>query len=325
MAPTSAFDSLLGALRGSFPASSVADDAVLVPLGGGITNRNYTVVIEGRVCVVREPGERTEVLGIDRAHEAQAAQRAAQLLIGPPVVGLLNGYGTLITELVPGRHLEGDQFVERLDEVVFLLKLFHASGSLGGSFPIHRVVEWHARDARRHGVRPPADYSELLTISTAIEAAFASFGDMPVPCHNDLLPANVLFRDQTAILLDFEYAGMNSRYFDLGNLAVNCELSITAEHRLLELYFNDHGEDDDGEDEAATQQAATAHFARLQLMKVMSEFREAMWAVVQQAISTLGTDFVSYAHERFESALSLARSPDFPMWIEVAARPDPTL
>ena len=34
-----------------------------------------------------------------------------------------------------------------------------------------------------------------------------------------------------------------------------------------------------------------SRWARLQLMQVMSEFREGMWAVVQQAISTLDTDF----------------------------------
>ena len=41
-------------------------------------------------------------------------------------------------------------------------------------------------------------------------------------------------------------------------------------------------------------------------MKVMSELREGMWAVVQQAISTLDTDFATYADERLASASALA-------------------
>jgi hypothetical protein len=42
----------------------------------------------------------------------------------------------------------------------------------------------------------------------------------------------------------------------------------------------------------------------------MSEFREGMWAVVQQAISTLDTDFVTYADERLGSALALTEAFD---------------
>ena len=47
------------------------------PLTGGITNRNFVVHAGGREFVVRLPGERTELLGIDRANEAEAARRAA--------------------------------------------------------------------------------------------------------------------------------------------------------------------------------------------------------------------------------------------------------
>src|SRR5204862_459465 len=74
-----------------------------------------------RRFVARLPGERTELLGIDRANEAEAAARAAELGIGPPVFGELDGVGTLVTELVPGGHLEPDAFIARLGEVVPLI------------------------------------------------------------------------------------------------------------------------------------------------------------------------------------------------------------
>ena len=56
-------------------------------------------------------------------------------------------------------------------------------------------------------------------------------------------------------------------------------------------------------------------------MKMMSEFREGMWAVVQQAISTLDTDFVSYAHERLGNCERLAASAEFDRWLTDAAQP----
>ena len=95
-------------------------------------------------------------------------------------------------------------------------------------------------------------------------------------------------------------------FFDLGNLSVNSELNDEAEDRLLTLYFG---------------QITKSSWARLQLMKMMSEFREGMWAVVQQAISSLDTDFVSYANERLDSCERLASQPEFESWLVDAANP----
>ncbi len=39
-------------------------------------------------------------------------------------------------------------------------------------------------------------------------------------------------------------------------------------------------------------------------MRVVSDFREAMWGVLQQGISTLDVDFVAYAAEHFDRLLA---------------------
>ena len=277
------------------------------PIELGITNRNYKVTLpDDTGYMLRVPGERTEVLGIDRACEAEAARRADALGIGPPVLCELPGVGTLVTGFVPGRHASDDaEFVGRLPEVVAALRAFHRSGPIAGRFPIHRVVEWHERDASSRGVRPPESYAELHARSAAIEAAFAAAPTPPVPCHNDLLPANVLFDEGRVWLLDFEYAGMNDPFFDLGNLAANSALDPAAQEGLLSSYFG-----------AVT----SARWARLQLMMVMSELREGMWAVVQQAISTLThVDFVAYADERLGNCARLCATPEFGRWLNDAA------
>ncbi len=74
-----------------------------------------------------------------------------------------------------------------------------------------------------HGLRATA-----RTVGTHRVGLRAS-PDAPVACHNDLLPGNVLFDIDRAWLLDFEYAGMNDRYFDLANLSVNCGLDQEAD------------------------------------------------------------------------------------------------
>ena len=279
---------------------------LIEPIALGITNRNFKVTLpDGRAFMMRLPGERTEVLGIDRACEAEATHRAAELGIGPRVHRELPGVGTLVTEFIPGRHAaDHAEFQQpgRQGTVVELLRRFHGSGQITGRFPIHRVVEWHARDAARFGVDPPAAFGELRECSRAIEQAFARSPMPAMPCHNDLLPANVLFDDDAAggpraFLLDFEYAGMNDVFFDLANLSVNSAFTAEADERLLQTYFGT---------------VTAVHVARLELMKIMSELREGMWAVVQQAISTLDTfDFVAYADERLAHCRDLCADDAF--------------
>jgi thiamine kinase-like enzyme len=305
-------DEVLELLR-SVPGWEAAELTV-TPITTGLTNRNFRVDVagEGRY-VVRLPGERTDVLGIDRSCEAEATRRAAALGIAPRVRGELPGQRTLITEFVDGRPAVPDDFRDRdrLAAVVGLLRRFHVSGPITGRFPIFRVIEWHARDARAHGVEPPAMFNEGSAIAARIEAAWSRHPLDPVACHNDLLPANVLFGRDQAWLIDFEYAGMNDPFFDLANFSINCALDPAADDELLTLYFGTVSD--------------TAARARLALMKIMSELREGMWAVVQQAISTLTTtDFVAYADEHLGRAIELATGSRLNAWLDAAAsqRPD---
>ena len=75
--------------------------------------------------------------------------------------------------------------------------------------------------------RPPA----------RVEAALSGPEHEPVLCHDDLLAANFLRCADGIRIVDWEYAGMGDRYFDLGNFAVNNELDAGQEAALLDAYF----------------------------------------------------------------------------------------
>jgi len=47
------------------------------------------------------------------------------------------------------------------------------------------------------------------------------------------------------------------------------------------------------------------------LMRFMSDFREAMWGIVQLAISELDFDFGAYVEEHFERLARTAAEPRF--------------
>ncbi|MFL5868221.1 MAG: hypothetical protein ACJ766_14075, partial [Thermoleophilaceae bacterium] len=58
--------------------------------------------------------------------------------------------------------------------------------------------------------------------------------------------------------------------------------------------------------------------ATLQLMRFMSDFREAMWGVVQSGISELDFDFEDYAAKHFDRLSAAGADPRFETWLREA-------
>src|ERR671911_1189752 len=83
-------------------------------LGGGITNRNFRVDVDGETFVVRLPGKDTDLLGIDRDAERRAAQSAHEAGVAPEVIAFLSQHGVLVTRFVRGDPLPPDD-LERPD------------------------------------------------------------------------------------------------------------------------------------------------------------------------------------------------------------------
>jgi thiamine kinase-like enzyme len=280
------------------------------PLDGGITNRNYRVTLDGESFVVRAPGENTQLLGIDRRHEEQAARQAAGLGVSPEVVAFVEPEGSLVTRFVAGRVAEPAALRSPplLAEAAALLRVVHGGPPIAAVFDWYRVPQDYASTARAHGVDVPPAYDRAMDVASRVRAAFAAGArpEAPCPCHNDLLAANFLVADDDGglRLVDWEYAGMNDRYFDLGNFAVNNELDADGDVALVEAYFG----------------AVTARrLARLRLMKVISDLREAMWGVVQAGVSTLDVDFLAYAGKHFDRLLENAAQPGFDALLDDAA------
>jgi len=286
---------------------------VLHSLEGGITNRNLLVDVDGERFVLRLTGVDTHLLGIDRDVERAANTRAAELGLAPEVVAFLEPECYLVTRFVPGEAVPAEEMhaAAMLAPVATILRTFHESGPLPGAFDCFRIPEASADNARARGVPIPRSLTTALDRAAEIEAAFDASPEPRVPCHNDLLPANFL-RDSSGPnhrvwLLDWEYAGMNERYFDLGNFSVNNELDADSEAAFLDAYFG-----------AVTPR----RLARLALMKIMSDLREAMWGVVQQGISTLDFDYVGYAGKHFDRLLGNAAAPGYRSLLDDAATPD---
>ena len=119
-------------------------------LGGGITNRNFKVSVDGATYVLRIGGKDTELLGIDRRAEHEASLAAAAVGVGPEVVAFIEPEGFLVT-----RYIEGEVVVpealrepEPLRRVAQALRAVRQAADPGALRLVPR-----RRGVRRHGGR----------------------------------------------------------------------------------------------------------------------------------------------------------------------------
>jgi thiamine kinase-like enzyme len=274
-----------------------------LPLAGGITNRNFRLRLGGEDLVLRVCDRGAEVLGIDRITEEIASRRAAAEKIAPPVVAFLDDVPALVTRWLPGGGLTAEEVRApgNLVQVARLLRRLHSCPALPTSFDVIRLVERQ----RSLAAALPESFDRVMELAGRIEAALTGPEHEPVPCHNDLLTANFVRDGGRVCIVDWEYAGMNDRYFDLGNLSVNNEFGPDDDRALLEAYWG----------EPATERRSAA----LALMRLVSDLREAMWGAVQQGRSELDFDYAGYANEHFGRLERAAADPRVEEWLAVAA------
>ena len=281
--------------------------ATVEPLGGGITNHNFKVTVEGSAYVLRVGGKDTELLGIDRHAEHAAAEAAHTVGIGPEVVAFIPELACLVTRFIEAQPIPPEAMREpaMLERVVPAIRAFHGGPSLPSSFSPFRMVAAYAREAQGRGVPVPEEYDDLRVMAGEIEGGFDSNPIPSRPCHNDLLNANFLLDgDGRVRIVDWEYAGMGDRFFDLANFSVNHGFEPEHDEALLSAYFGE---------------VRPADLASVRLMRFMSDLREAMWGVVQQGISQLDFDFVKYADDHFGRLRATAADARFERWLEAAA------
>jgi thiamine kinase-like enzyme len=266
-------------------------DLVLTPLSGGITNRNFRVDADGgltaaarggQTFVIRLGGNDTHLLGISREVEHAATVAAAGVGVGPEVTAYIRPEGFLVTRFIVGSGIsdEAVHAPETIRRVADSIRRIHDGPAIPGIFVPYRIGEAYRALAQARGVPIPAAYEAAHERIRRIELAFLRHPVEMRPCHNDLLNANFIDDGERVRIVDWEYAGMGDPFFDLGNFSVNHGLSVEEDRLLLDAY--------EGE-------ARPERLARLRLMRIVSDFREAMWGVLQQAISTLDVDFVAYA------------------------------
>jgi thiamine kinase-like enzyme len=265
----------------------------IVPITGGLTNRNY-LVRDGALRRVVRLGNDIPVHHINRQNELAASRAAHAAGISPAVIHHVPG--VLVLDFIDAAPLSpGDiSKPETLARLIPLIRTCHHDmarhfrGQAMIFWAFHVIRDYVANLKAANSIYAPL-LDGLLGKAEYLEEAAGpfeiTFG------HNDLLAANFLDDGKRLWLIDWDYAGFNTPLFDLGGLASNSEFSGEAEWLMLETYFERPLTDD--------------LRRRYQAMKCASLLRETLWSMISEIHSAIDFDYATYTAEnlsRFERA-----------------------
>jgi thiamine kinase-like enzyme len=228
---------------------------------------------------------------------------AASVGVGAPVVDYLPGEGVLVVEFLPGRTYAASDVGANLPRIAAAARRLHGAPAFASRFDMFEVQRGYLRIVRERGYAVPAGYDALAPAVARVEAALTAQPEPLVPCHNDLLAANILDDGGDLRFIDYEYSGMNEASFELGNLVD--EARLDHDH-LVELVESYHGT------------SSPQLLARAELWGLAGRWAWTLWGAIQHGVSDVDHDFWDFATERHELAVALMTSSRFEDLLDAA-------
>ncbi|KQP13958.1 phosphotransferase [Methylobacterium sp. Leaf93] len=234
---------------------------------------------------------------------AQAAGKAARLGIAPEVVHEADGALGLAYLPEPWRYAR----VGDLQDGAILAKVLDAKARLHGDGRLgHRVcpferIESLATEARAAGAPLPDGTDRLVaTMAVVREAIHASGIDLAF-CHNDGIASNIMIGKGEIRLVDFDLAGDNDPWFDLGALLNETCLFEPERHEAVEHYTGRFDE---------------RLYNRCRLYGAVDDVMGGLWGVTRAVTSARsGIEFYKYGTWRLLHARTTIGARDFESWL----------
>ena len=276
-------------------------DVRITQLKGGITNKLYRIQSEKGDYTVRIYGDKTDLF-INRDHEAHAIKEMEKIGVSSRLVKYLPEIGVTIVEYIDDCVvLKNKHFLDKslYKKIVDPVRKIHDSGiRLKKIF--NPLVEVKKMASILEGLN--ASYDEfdidgtirrLDKLSTVINIPENEYS----ACHNDLLADNFILINEDALhkyaspmyIIDWEYAGMAPRYYDIGDMFQEILVPREAEKRIVREYCEDKDFD------------KTLYL--VDLFKPFPDIYWFLWSLIQLNISKITFDYYTYGKIKYENAL----------------------
>jgi thiamine kinase-like enzyme len=269
----------------------------LTPLSGGHVNRAFRVDSSAGQYVARFAGPKNSLLWIDAATEAANTEVAARGGVGPQVREFLPQERVLLVDWVEGRPLRSADLANQdvLTRVAQLCRRLHSGARFVGDFDLMTTRRRYLDLVEEHGFRLPDDYREHEPQAARIEAVLAATAPPTVPCHNDLVAANVIDDSSRLWFIDYEYSANADPSYELGNLASDADLDAELIGHLAAEYLGER---------------SPAFAARVRLYAVLCHYTWTLWAAIQHAVVDSDIDFWQWGLQRYARARTGFAAPE---------------
>ena len=256
---------------------------------GGMTNKNYKVIIKGESYILRVPGLGTEEM-ISRNNEMENSNLASLKGYNAETLYFNQDSGIKITKFIEGAEtLTGASAKkeENMKLVTSILRELHNSDmNMVNIFnPFEELLKYEDI-LKGNTVKYYDEYKETRERVFCLDGLMKEYGSELVPSHNDTVPENFI-KDVNGrlYLIDWEYSGLNDEMWDLAAHSIECNFTSDEEELFLNLYFNGNPDRESR--------------LRILMNKICQDFLWAVWTLVKEAE---GDDFGSYGIDRFNRA-----------------------
>ncbi len=276
-----------------------------VPIG--ITNPTWCVTVGTKRYFVKIPGKGTEKF-IDRDLVHLANIKAAEAGCGPSVAYWFPDSKVEIFEWLENyvacnwRHAYKEEIFYGMIDTI---KKFHDTNvDLGKTLNAFDQTWEMIKLSRELNGLEPYDIERAEWLIHRIEEAFYKDGIELKPCHNDTYIINFMYNEKTKEIrmVDFEYASMGDISYDLAIFSTDEFYEDPHDVLIIQRYFGEYDH---------------RSFARLKLMKLVSDIKWGMWASVQAQTSNLDYDFIRYHGWKFARLRSHWYDPRIDSWINL--------
>lgn len=213
----------------------------LVELGkanllGGMTNKNYLVSYLDTEYVLRLPGSSTQVL-INRENESNNSILTAGIGINIDTLYINPNTGIKVTKYIPSAQCFSTNSTNITKFAQRLKKLHQSDIKFDNNFNVFTEFDKYVDIARTNDSDKNLLDEELLGLFNLCRTYFGNIERSVVPCHNDLVPENILLCEDKLYIIDWEYSGMNDPIFDIASFFIETNLTEEYQELFLQEYF----------------------------------------------------------------------------------------
>ena len=282
-------ENLLSHLADIFPGEDVASAEILQI--GGMSNKNFKVIMKGLEYVLRVPGNGSEGM-VDRTNEEFNAIKACKLGVNPVIRYFNPVTGVKLADFIHNAETLNHATIQRHGNMKKVAEIYrkvhHSQVRLKNEFNIFQEIEKYEKLLTQVGAEMYDGWDTVRGQVMAIEGYLNELGVELCACHNDAVPENFIkAEDGTIYLIDWEYSGVNDPLADIAALFLESNFSEENQDYFLKSYYEGNIPQNVRE--------------KIKCYEILWDSLWSLWTVIKEAC---GDDFGTYGIDRYTRAVN---------------------